>query len=311
MQQIRNHLESFKASIPTKPYATDELGYGLKIHTKEKALLKRYLSVNHRYYLKWLVFDLDMKASLVEYQYSMVGVPTPNLIIENPLNGHSHFLYELDQPIYLSDAARDKPIRYANAVYNALRERLGADIGYSGLITKNALHEHWRVYSYRSEPYTLAILSEKLELSSRQIKKPIEASETSYLGRNCKVFDDVRHWAYVAIRGHRGSTYQDWFKAVLKQCEVINCDFIQPLAYNELKAIAKSISRWVWKRDAYAYQEFIERQRCKGKLGGKAKGSAYEGKRQTALKLKAEGLSYTSIAAKLNVSRRSVINWCK
>jgi hypothetical protein len=36
------------------------------------------------------------------------------------------------------------------------------------------------------------------------------------------------------------------------------------MQYNEVKGIAKSIARWVWKRDGYAYQEFIDRQTRKG-----------------------------------------------
>ncbi|RTY80185.1 hypothetical protein EKL28_17950, partial [Staphylococcus aureus] len=36
---------------------------------------------------------------------------------------------------------------------------LGADVGYTGLITKNALHEQWRAYSYRSTPYSLQWLA--------------------------------------------------------------------------------------------------------------------------------------------------------
>jgi hypothetical protein len=42
------------------------------------------------------------------------------------------------------------------------------------------------------------------------------------------------------------------------------CSIHCPLQYNEVKGIAKSIARWVWKRDGYAYQEFIDRQTRKG-----------------------------------------------
>ena len=39
--------------------------------------------------------------------------------------------------------------------------------------------------------------------------------------------------------------------------------------YGEVKGIAKSIARWVWKRDGYCYQEFIDRQKRRGAIGGK------------------------------------------
>lgn len=313
MQQLSLILDQFRNSIPAKPYATDDLAFGLKIQNKEKALLKRYLSVNHRYYLKWLVFDLDIPASVAEYRYSMVGIPAPNLIVENPINGHSHFLYELTEAIYLSDSARDKPIRYANAVYSALRTLLGADVGYTGLITKNALHEQWRAYSYRSTPYSLKSLADSLEITWHQVKKPISTQEAIYLGRNCKIFDDVRHWAYIEIRKYRGSVYDQWYKAVLNQCEQVNMTFTQPLGYNEIKAIAKSISRWVWKRDSYCYQEFIDRQTHKSKLGaskgGKARSSTYQALRTQAMELNKQGLTQVEIAKRLNVSTRTLRNW--
>ena len=49
----------------------------------------------------------------------------------------------------------------------------------------------------------------------------------------------------------------------------MNQGLIAPMQYNELKGIAKSISRYCWKKDAYCYQEFIDRQTRKGKLGGR------------------------------------------
>jgi len=313
MQQLLLNLDRFKNSIPSKPYATDDLLYGIKIQNKEKAILQRYLSVNHRYYLKWLVFDVDIPASVAEYEYSMIGVPAPNLIVENPKNGHAHFLYELKDAVYLSNSAHDKPIRYVHAVYCALRERLGADIGYTGLITKNALHANWNAYSYHTEPYSIQQLSDKLEITWQQVKKPIPLTEAIYLGRNCKIFDDVRHWAYVEIRKYRGSTYQAWFNDVLNQCINVNSTFTSPLGYNEIKAIAKSISKWVWKRDGYAYQEFIDRQTHKSKLGaakgGKARSDKYQIKREHAKKLKELGMNNTVIAEELGVTRRTVINW--
>jgi len=83
------------------------------------------------------------------------------------------------------------------------------------------------------------------------------------------------------------------------------------LGYNEIKAIAKSISRWVWKRDSYCYQEFIDRQTHKGRLGGQAKKAAYDSKRTQAFILKNKGLNNTQIAKELDVARMTVCRWFK
>jgi ATP/maltotriose-dependent transcriptional regulator MalT len=123
------------------------------------------------------------------------------------------------------------------------------------------------------------------------------------------VFHTVRHWAYVEVRQYRAKTFNQWLEAVIAQCCSVNAQFPVPMQYNEVKGIAKSLARWVWKRDSYAYQEFIDRQTRKGSLGGKAKGEAYSDKRKQAVRLKAKGMSNTEIAEKLKVARYTVIRW--
>lgn len=309
MQQLSLALEQFTNNIPNKPYCSDDLNYGVRILPKQIALLKRYIQPNHPYYTHFFVFDLDYSTAYIDFYYSMIGVPTPNLIVENPENGHAHYVYQLKTPIYNTDASKPKPIEYGNAVYTALREVLNADKGYTGLITKNALHKHWRTHVLRSEPYSLNQLAERLELTSREIKKPIKPDEAVGLGRNCCVFHTVRKWAYIAIRKHRSSTYNQWLDAVLNECVSLNNQFTLPMNHNEVKGIAKSIARWVWKRDPHCYAMFIERQSMKGRNGGKAKGAAYLDKRLQAKQLQAQGLSQVKIAEMLGISTRTLRNW--
>ena len=87
------------------------------------------------------------------------------------------------------------------------------------------------------------------------------------------------------------------------------------MGYNEVKGIAKSIARWVWKRDSYCYQEFIDRQMRKSKLGaakgGSARAAKYQDKRKQAQQLKAQGLNNTQISKQLGVHRNSVNTWLK
>jgi hypothetical protein len=309
MQQLSLSLEQFTDRFPNKPYCSDDLHLGLQIRPKSLALLKRYIQPNHPYYTHFFVFDLDYPTAYLDYFYSMIGVPAPNLIVENPENGHAHYIYQLKTPIYNTNASNDKPIKYGNAVYLALRDVLNADVNYSGLITKNAVHKHWRTHVLREQPYTLDQLSERLDLTTRQINKEIKIDEAVGLGRNCCVFHTVRHWAYVEVRQYRAKTFNQWLESVIAQCCSVNAQFTVPLQYNEIKGIAKSIARWVWKRDGYAYQEFIDRQTRKGQLGGKAKGEAYNAKRAQAVRLKEQGLNHTQIAKQLGVARYTVIRW--
>lgn len=313
MQQLSIDLAQFTDNLPSKPYCSDDLSYGIQIRPKHLALLKRYIQPNHPYYTHFFVFDLDYPTAYIDYFYSMVGVPSPNLIVENPENGHAHYIYQLKTPIYQTDASRPKPIQYGNAVYNALRELLQADKGYTGLITKNAIHEQWRTHIIRKQPYTLNQLAEHLELTTKQVNKEITPDEAVGLGRNCCVFHTVRKWSYVEIRKYRGKTYNQWLNAVVSECDKLNMQFTLPMSYNEVKGIAKSIARWVWKRDSYCYQEFIDRQTRKSQLGaskgGVARSMQYKEKRKLAQQMKEQGFNNTVIAKELGVTRRTIINW--
>ena len=269
MPQLSLDLAQITDRFPNKPYCSDDLNLGLQIRPKQLALLRRYIQPNHPYYTHFFVFDLDYSTAYVDFFYSMVGIPMPNLIVENPDNGHAHYVYQLKTPIYQTNASKPKPIQYGNAIYLALRDVLDADVNYSGLITKNALHGDWRTHKLRNEPYTLDQLSERLDLTTTQINKDITPDEAVGLGRNCCVFHTVRKWAYVAIRKYRGNTYNQWLDAVIAQCSAVNNQFRLPMQHNEVKGIAKSIARWVWKRDPHCYAMFIERQSMKGAIGGK------------------------------------------
>lgn len=309
MQQLNLGLEQFTDRFPNKPYCSDDLHLGLQIRPKHLALLKRYIQPNHPYYTHFFVFDLDYPTAYVDLFYSMVGVPTPNLIVENPENGHAHYVYQLKTPIYNTDASKPKPIEYGNAVYNALRELLNADRGYTGLITKNVLHAHWRTHILREKPYTLNQLSERLDLTAKDISREIKPDEAVGLGRNCCVFHIVRKWSYVQIRKYRGKTYNQWLDAVIAECSNVNNQFTLPMQYNEVKGVAKSIARWTWKRDPHCYSMFIERQSMKGRKGGATRSAQYADLRERAKHLKGNGMNNTQIAEQLGVSRRSIINW--
>jgi len=315
MQQLELTLDCFVNSIPNKPYASDDLAYGVKIHSKETALLKAYLQPNHPYYLHNIVFDLDYEASLAELLYSKIGIPLPNLIIENKNNGRSHAVYQLKTPVFKTDASRQKPIIYLNAIQRTLQHVLDADVNYTGMICKNPLSERWRTNTLRKTPYTLNELSNKLEINWEEVSKPIKLDDAVGLGRNCYLFHTARHWAYVAIRKYRGATYNVWLQSVLDYILKLNESITEPLGYNEVRGIAKSIARYCWKRDPHCYAMFIERQTLKGCKGGKKGGAIrsaqYEPKREQAVQMKADGMTIKAISEKLGVHRNSVSAWVK
>ena len=97
------------------------------------------------------------------------------------------------------------------------------------------MHEYWRTEVWTKEAYELNYLAEFVDL------RPLTNKEKEYgLGRNCTLFDNVRHWAYSAIREHRGNTWEQWYHSVLKQAQSVNMMFFEPLPYSEVKATAKA-----------------------------------------------------------------------
>lgn len=306
---------SFIGNLPTKPYCTNDLATGLKIRPKNSAISFKYIQPNSPFYQHYFVLDLDYESALSEILYSLDGIPMPNFVAETPNSGRLHAFFELKTPIYTTDASRQKPIMLANAVYLRLQQLFGADVGYSGLISKNPIHDQWRTYSLRKKPYTLTELSSKLDIDWQEAKKPPKQHEAIGLGRNCYIFHTARFWAYKAVRDYRGKTYNNWLQAVIDHCSKLNEGITEPMNYNEIKGIAKSISRYCWKKDAYCYQEFIDRQSRKGRLGGlkggKSRSNNYVAKRIQALEMLKMGLTQKKVASELNVTARTIRNWSK
>jgi hypothetical protein len=255
--------QDFYEKLPHKPYCSDDLGHGVIIRPKKTAIQKPYIQHNPPCLITSLVFDIDRSDAY--FAWSDADLPTPTWIAKNPKNCHAHIGYMLAMPVCTTHRARQNVIEYLAKIEQAYSLALGADRGYSGLITKNPCHGAWENHIFGVEPYELNYLADFVEL--QELKTDLK--EVSGLGRNCMMFDTVRKWAYKAIREHRGSTFDVWLGEVLKMAINANGAFIEPLPYSEVKATAKSIARYCWKKDGYHYQEFIDRQSRKGALGGK------------------------------------------
>ena len=256
-------LTDFFTNLAHKPYCADDLLYGLKIRPKKTAINMQYIQGNQPCMFHYFFFDIDRSDAVMAWHEE--NLPMPYWTAQTQKNGHAHLCYKLEIPLCTSEFGSQKAIAYASKVQAGLANKLGADVGYSHLITKNPFHKDWRVTFWTEQAYTLDYLADFVELP----KKLSKEQEVLGLGRNCIMFDTVRNWAYKAIRAHRGSTFDVWLGEVLKQCKNVNNAFLEPLLYSEVKATAKSIARYCWKKDGYHYQEFIDRQSKKGAIGGK------------------------------------------
>jgi hypothetical protein len=308
---------AFVERLPRRPYCTDDHDTGLKIRPLQTALGYRHIQHNPPPHVSSLVFDVD--AADGYHVWRDRGLPAPHWISVNPSNGHAHLGYLLAVPVVRTSAAKLKPLRYLAAIEYVLARRLGADMGYTGLVTKNPTHADWWTVWHSIEPYTLDYLAEfcpdaDLAAYSRRSRK-----EASGLGRNVTVFDNVREWAYGAVRAYwRPNGYEAWEQAVQAACGSANAFGLEqggPLPPNETKATGKSIARWVWQR--FSPAEFSAIQAHRGAKGGKVSKRPTKGGQSKAdllpevLRLKALGYTNRDIAEDLQISAGSVSNYLR
>ena len=320
MRAVKNHntLTNFKAgmlsqqqldlfnSLPNKPYCMDEKPGYMLIRSKNIAIKKPYLQINAPTTTIYFVFDDDKNDAALSWFDE--NLPAPYWTTQNPENGHAHICYKLEIPLHTSEFSSIKAIKYAQAVYYAYALKLGADLSYSQLITKNPLHPQHRTTYWTKQAYSLDYLADFVELPKKLPKK----LEVVGLGRNVTMFEKGRRWAYTAIRDymHHNSSHE-WERAVKTHLEAINAGFEVPLPHSEVKATAKSIAKWVWQR--FSYGDFSEIQAKRGAKGGKKGGivrsAQYAELRIQAKQLHEQGLTQVQIAQILNISTRTLRNW--
>lgn len=295
---------------PRKPYCSDDLSSGVYIRSLQSAIKKPYIQANPPYLRVWSIYDIDRPGGAIAWEDA--NLPPPSWAAANRENAHAHLVWGLSAPVLVdSPDMRQGPLRYLCAVEAAFREKLQADHGYAGLITKNPAHPLWRTLRGPQLAYDLGELAEWVDLTKHIPKrKPEEIG----LGRNVTVFDWLRHWAYVAVRKHREQrNFVLWQAEAYDKALERNGDLRYPLDGREVWHIAKSVSKWVWHKDKDAHARFIERQSEKGSKGGKSSGisrlAASEDKRTSARIMAANGMTHGVIADELGVSRRTILRW--
>ena len=240
-------VERFYELAPKKPYCTDLKSSGLIIRSRDIAFTCSYVQHNPPALCHWLTFDQDHDDIL---RWEAVNLPEPNLIVRNLENRRAHISYAIES-VCTSEAARPKPLAYAQAIQEAYCEKLQADPGYTGLITKNPMHADWHVWEIHKHVYTLGELAKYVELQPRYWTRKRSANYDHYgLGRNCALFHRLRFWAYDWVAYYRdetGTACSEWMQIVLEKAEVFN-EFPQPLCYGEIKSTAKSVGKWVWEK---------------------------------------------------------------
>lgn len=293
-------LDLFRDRLPPRPYSTNDLAGGVSIRKRQSALSYRWIQANGPHRLYWLVFDVDRRTAALDWHDR--DCPPPTITAQNPTNGHAHLFYGLGVSVRTAPDGKEGPLRYAAAVEAALREKLDADRGYTGLLAKNPTHPCWRVEQWQESLYDLPALDSWLDLAPYKDRR--KKFDNYGLGRNCNLFNDLRRWAYREKRINDWPSYQVWFDACLEQALAFNLTL--GLGVNEVKATAKSVAGWTWKH--MTESAFSALQARRGSLKGRKTRMASKAE---VVKLSNLGRSVREIAAITGLSKSTVHDWLK
>lgn len=250
--------------LPRRPLCCDDYAEQQR-RSREDALRYRMIEVNPAAVVDLLVVDIDDENARTMALWGHSSM-LPNILTENPANGHAHAVWTLTHPVARTEAARLKPLKLAHAVTEGLRRSCDGDEGYAGHLMKNPLHEAWAGELVTDHTYELAELAAALEAAGDmppQSWRRTKRARTVGLGRNCTTFDTARVDAYRFIR--RLPDRSEASSALLREhvrrvCHEINADFPDPLPHREVEDIARSIHKWIttrsrmWRDGAVVYE---------------------------------------------------------
>jgi hypothetical protein len=287
--------------LPQRPLCCDGDYTRLRRRSRADALTHSHIETNPAALVNMLVVDIDdsdaRAMALWEHQGMM-----PNLVMENPANGHAHAAWVLAAPVCRTDVARLKPLKLARSVTEGLRRSCDGDAGYAGLLMKNPLSGAWDSEIVAPDAYALGQLRDALEAhgdmppaSWRRTKR----ARTQGLGRNCTLFDETRRLAYRYVRRlpdrtpESGELLRGFVRSTCNQLNVTL--FADPLPTREVEDIAKSIHKWIvtrsrmWRDGAVACEAtFIAMQSARGHKGGRGNKRDKQGNIQNVFRQKSE-----------------------
>ena len=200
-------------------------------------------------------FDCDSRESIERAAASCMGgdLPTPNVHATRTASGHAQIFYLLDRPVHRGEQARPKPLAYLARVSEFYRATLGADSGYSGVLSSNPTHDDYQTSYPRTDPYTLLDLAAWIPKGWR-VPRPA----TTAAGRNVELFRAL------CRRGLRDTDRQ-----LEAYAHSYNDQLTQPLDTGELRGILRSVLRYRSRWRSHGHQQaFLWRQAARGRRSG-------------------------------------------
>ncbi len=276
--------------LPHRPHATNYLDRGQYRMSREDALAMRYVEHSPHALLGSIVVDCDHPDAAMRAFEKPSDHPAPNWVAQSP-SGRAHLGWWLAAPVCRTDSARLQPLRFAQRIEAGLRTSVDGDFAYGGQLTKNPIHASWETIYGPAQAYELRDLA-TIHTPRQMPRLPERAAG---LGRNVTMFDTARTWAYPQWWHHRNGSAGAWEQLVLQRCHAINTEFAVPLPFIEVRATARSISRWIWRN--FTEADYRARQAHLGMLGGKASSTVMTEKKREANRVRATKVDPAAVRA--------------
>lgn len=248
------------------PFVAVSPAEGLQRVRVPSALQWPYVAPNSSVMHWQVVVDVDRYDGIDAVWSSRV--PPPTWCVETATAGHCHAGWVLSAPVCKTNAAKLAPLELLARLEETLIRRLRADRSYAGVIGRNPAYLGSQTIWGPLEPYSMTTLKAALGLSGsisqRYWMKANSHTETAGLGRNCSLFELVRHDAYRDWRRLWSAPdgAEQLAKVTLSRALQLNSEhFGAPLSTNEVSHIAKSISRWTARNMTATRFSEIQRQR--------------------------------------------------
>ena len=258
------------------PLAADEFDDGVWRQSRGEAMTRLHVELHPKHVWGLIGVDVDHPDAALRLVSTVDNHPRPNVIIENPVNGHAHAAWAVTTPIKVTNYRSRRSVRYGLSIAEALRRAVGGDPHYPARLIKNPFHPRWITHFLHAETSTLDRFGRTLtgagHMPGRAWHNQRRRTPVGY-SRNETLFHTVRHYAYREMRHHWGDP-DGYRAAIVREVAIRNADFAIPLGATELGHISTSITDWtihysrMWNDGPAAYDEtFRAIQAARGRKG--------------------------------------------
>lgn len=223
-----------------------------------------YIGLDNKYFLNTMIIDVDGGDPLAIWEKAFPDLIRPNYMAGKFVQGRlrrPHIVFHLKSPVFKDNR---KQMQY----FEAIKERISMILDEHGCkidacqpnITKNPCSNMWDVHTFgehfENKVWSLNELAHLVDLkrytpkqyqiSRKKRKQQVRRKQAKgvYVGRNCALFDTLRHVGYaIAVRNN---DYNHLYENLIEEAHEINKGMFagNPLSFKEMKDTVKSIAKY-------------------------------------------------------------------